>query len=79
MRKQKVCLLPENLGQSKNLNIGLEHFVLLFLTEIYSLCIWALILIIAIVLHYLELIKLQLEHKVLYQLLQMSLLYSQHN
>ena len=73
MVKQKVYLLPQNLGQLRNLNIGLEHLVVLFLNDIYSsqLCVWILILIIAIVFHYLELIKLQLKHKFSYQLLQM--------
>ena len=63
MVKQKIYLLPENLGQLNNLNIGLELCVLSFLTDFYSskLCV------------YFELIKLQLEHKFLYELLQMLL------
>ena len=40
MLKQKVHLLSENIkklkNQLKNLNIGLDNFVLLFLTDIYS-------------------------------------------
>ena len=35
MIKQKACLLPENLDQLSNLNIGLEFFLLL-LIDIYS-------------------------------------------
>ena len=32
MLKQKVYLLPENLSQLNNVNIGLQQFLLLFLT-----------------------------------------------
>ena len=32
----KIYLLPENLGQLNNLNIGLEHSVLMFWIGIYS-------------------------------------------
>ena len=59
-------------NQLTNLNIYLV-FLLIFLIGIYSsqLFFWNQILIAQAVLHYLELIMLQLEHKVLYQLLKM--------
>ena len=64
-----------------NLNIGLEHFVLRLLINIYSIYLYVpiLVLIVTIILHYLELIKVQPEYKVLHQLLQMFLLCSQQH
>ena len=74
MIKQKVYLLPEKLDQLSNLNISFG-FLLLLLVGIYSsyLCI-ILISVAVVVLHYDQFIKFQVEHIVLYQLLQMLLL-----
>ena len=74
MVKQKVYSLLENLDQLSNLNIGFA-FLLIFSTDIYSNSLFFLnqILIAQAVLHYLELTKLQLAHKILYQLLKILL------
>ena len=70
MITQKIFLLLENLDQSKTLNIGLA---LILLIEIYSK-FWILL---SIVLHSFELIKLQLERNFLFWQLQIMLLYLQ--
>ena len=72
MIKQKVYLLTKNLDQLINLNNGfaLAIFIpIVFLKPDFNCCI-----IVVIVFHYHQLIKLQLEHKALYHLLEMLLL-----
>ena len=71
MIKQNAYLLPEKLDQLSNLNVDFDSALLLLIDiDIYSsqLSVLILIPIIAVILHYLELIKLQKEHKVLYLL-----------
>ena len=71
MIKQNAYLLPEKLDQLSNLNVDFDSALLLLIDiDIYSsqLSVLILISIIAVILHYLELIKLQKERKVLYLL-----------
>ena len=73
MIKQNAYLLPEKLDQLSNLNVDFDSALLLLIDiDIYSsqLSVLILISIIAVILHYLELIKLQKERKVLYLLKQ---------
>ena len=77
--KQNVYLLPENLNHLSNLNISFVSLMLVYIdiTLIQLIVLVKLFLIATTVLHYLELIKPQLEHKVLYRLLQILVLHSQ--
>ena len=71
MIKQNAYLLSEKLDQLSNLNVDFDSALLLLIDiDIYSsqLSVLILISIIAVILHYLELIKLQKERKVLYLL-----------
>ena len=71
MIKQNAYLLSEKLDQLSNLNVDFDSALMLLIDiDIYSsqLSVLILISIIAVILHYLELIKLQKERKVLYLL-----------
>ena len=76
MIQQKVYLLPKNSEQLNNLNIDLQ-FLLIF-SDRYLFQFFSRFLIVEAVLYYLELIKLQLEHKVFVQY-QLSYIMSRYN
>ena len=72
MVKQKVNLLFENLDQLSNLNMGFMSVLLLLIDICFSsLFFYNLISFAVMGLYCVKLIKLQLLHRVLYQLLQM--------